>query len=277
MLQSVFMELPSLEPSSRDREYRLYTVQQHREAVFGWLFEGRTHRGIDADILGLDPAVTKGYQSMGILHHLGLKRQHQGLFRDLDIATALSLMDSDPSYRELRDLIVGNDSLPHELVFDENQIGEYRQVVAKARVNQDVFRSRILNAYDSRCCITGMADPTLLRASHIKPWCECEPLERLDVRNGLCLNALHDCAFDSGLIAVRPGSLEVRLSSKIEESMPEDIFDAYFRNYDGVPISIPHPEFAPSADYLEYHMRNVFERKRRRIVIECEVMIDQFS
>ena len=99
----------------------------------------------------------------------------------------------------------------------------------------------------------------------------------MDVRNGLCLNALHDCAFDSGLIAVHPGSLEVRLSSRIEESMPEDIFEAYFRNYDGVPISIPHPEFAPSADYLEYHMRNVFERRRRRIVIECEVMIDQFS
>jgi hypothetical protein len=41
----------------------------------------------------------------------------------------------------------------------------------------------------------------LLRASHIKPWAQCETdAERLDVYNGLLLAAHLDAAFDAGLI-----------------------------------------------------------------------------
>ncbi len=68
-----------------------------------------------------------------------------------------------------------------------------------ARVNQDFFRSSVLASYHSRCCITGMDVPTLLVASHIKPWSESDPMtERTNPCNGLCLNALHDKAFDRG-------------------------------------------------------------------------------
>ena len=38
--------------------------------VKAWLFDGLTHRQIDDEILGLD--ITKGFQSMGVLHFLGL-------------------------------------------------------------------------------------------------------------------------------------------------------------------------------------------------------------
>ena len=41
-------------------------------------------------------------------------------------------------------------------------------------------------------------DPSLLRASHIVPWAECESdAQRLDVYNGLLLSALWDAAFDA--------------------------------------------------------------------------------
>ncbi|SUA24417.1 Uncharacterised protein [Neisseria gonorrhoeae] len=43
--------------------------------------------------------------------------------------------------------------------------------------------------------------PELLVASHIKPWREDKD-NRLNPRNGLCLNALHDKAFDRGLLGI---------------------------------------------------------------------------
>jgi hypothetical protein len=70
------------------------------------------------------------------------------------------------------------------------------------RVGQDVFREALLSYWAGRCAVTGVAEPRLLRASHIKPWAKCETdAERLDVYNGLLLAAHLDAAFDGGLIS----------------------------------------------------------------------------
>ena len=69
------------------------------------------------------------------------------------------------------------------------------------RVGQDIFRERLLAYWQGRCPLTGISDKSLLRASHIKPWKDCESdEERLDVHNGLLLSALWDAAFDRGLV-----------------------------------------------------------------------------
>jgi hypothetical protein len=69
------------------------------------------------------------------------------------------------------------------------------------RIGQNLFRQALIEYWNGRCPITGIADPALLRASHIVPWAECESDEqRLDVHNGLLLSALWDAAFDAGLI-----------------------------------------------------------------------------
>jgi hypothetical protein len=50
--------------------------------------------------------------------------------------------------------------------------------------------------------VTGIAQPALLRASHIKPWAHCgNNAERLDVHNGFLLTADWDAAFDAGLVS----------------------------------------------------------------------------
>ena len=68
-------------------------------------------------------------------------------------------------------------------------------------MGQDVFRGALMDYWGGRCAITGCAEPLLLRASHIKPWAQCETdAERLDVYNGLLLAAHLDAAFDAGLI-----------------------------------------------------------------------------
>ncbi len=70
------------------------------------------------------------------------------------------------------------------------------------RVGQDLFRSALLDYWQSRCCVTGLAVPSLLRASHIKPWAKCgSDNERLDVFNGLLLAPHLDALFDDGWIS----------------------------------------------------------------------------
>jgi putative restriction endonuclease len=71
------------------------------------------------------------------------------------------------------------------------------------RVGQDIFRQGLLDYWEGRCAITGLAVPELLRASHIKPWAACATdAERLDVYNGLLLAPHLDAAFDQGFITI---------------------------------------------------------------------------
>jgi len=70
------------------------------------------------------------------------------------------------------------------------------------RVGQDLFRAELLEFWQGRCGVTGLAVPGLLRASHIKPWAKCETDdERLNVFNGLLLAPHVDALFDDGWIS----------------------------------------------------------------------------
>ena len=78
--------------------------------------------------------------------------------------------------------------------------GEDRDAIVRVRVNQGKFREALLRKY-SKCCLCGVDDPSFLRASHIKPWSESEPTEKVDVNNGLLLCPNHDELFDKGFIS----------------------------------------------------------------------------
>lgn len=128
--------------------------------------------------------------------------------------------------------------------------------VVKARINQDFFREAVLSSYQGRCCITGINVPTLLIASHIKPWKDSDPnTERTNPSNGLCLNALHDRAFDQGLITVLP-DFTVRVSSQLNQRGGDDS-TAWLRQCDKQKIQLPG-KFIPAKHFLEYHNDVIF-------------------
>lgn len=86
------------------------------------------------------------------------------------------------------------------------------------RVGQDVFRQSLLDYWGGRCAVTGLAVPELLRASHIKPWADCETdAERLDVFNGLLLAPQLDAAFDAGFVTVADDG-RVKISPQLEQA-----------------------------------------------------------
>ena len=90
--------------------------------------------------------------------------------------------------------------------------GETKKSSVEVRLKQSFFRQAVMSSYQGRCCMTGLTDQRLLIASHIIPWSK-DKANRLNPSNGLCLSALHDKAFDYGLITVLP-DWRIRVSNK---------------------------------------------------------------
>ncbi|HXQ26790.1 MAG TPA: HNH endonuclease [Candidatus Acidoferrales bacterium] len=133
--------------------------------------------------------------------------------------------------------------------------GATREVVVRVRINQAFFRAAVLAAYDTRCCITGLSVAQLLTASHIVPW-SVDAKNRINPRNGLCLNALHDRAFDCGLLTVTP-DLKVKLSPRVKKGPAGIAVREFLQRYEGAPISLPR-RFAPNVEFLRYHNDRIF-------------------
>jgi len=150
-----------------------------------------------------------------------------------------------------------NKSIEQEINVPESELrkGKVREQLIKARVNQSFFRSCILAAYNSTCCITGLKNPICLIASHIAPWASDEK-NRLNPRNGLCLNSLHDKAFEAGLITITP-YYTIKISSILKKDKGQKAVKDYFYAYDNQSIILPS-RFLPDPDFLNHHNNERF-------------------
>lgn len=135
--------------------------------------------------------------------------------------------------------------------------GKERGAIVKMRVNQSFSRSAILSSYNCKCCITGLSIPDFLVASHIVPWKKDEK-NRLNPQNGLCLNSIHDRAFDKGFITVTP-DYKILASQCFGEYANDEAIQNLFLQYDKQPIALPE-RFLPSKDFLDYHYNEVFRQ-----------------
>lgn len=137
-------------------------------------------------------------------------------------------------------------------------VGEYRETIMKTRVGQYFFRTSVLSAYRNRCCITGILLPEVLIASHIKPWnVSDEKTERTNPSNGICLNALHDKAFDRGLITLDKNYCIVN-SRRLKDAVMDDKTRNWISQYEGKSIILPD-RFYPGKEFIEYHNDVIFK------------------
>lgn len=143
-----------------------------------------------------------------------------------------------------------------EIDLDNLPVGLERERLVKTRVNQSFFRSTILTSYNQKCCITGLSVPELLIASHIKPWSKDEQ-NRTNPQNGLCLNALHDKAFDKGYLTITT-DYKVKISTYFGDFDGTDVNNYLFTHYNNLKISLPE-KFLPKREFLEYHQKNIFK------------------
>ena len=141
-----------------------------------------------------------------------------------------------------------------EYRFEPYQGESDTQALVTQRIGQGFFRRAVLANYDECCCITGIADPRLLIASHIKPW-GLDVENRHNPANGFLLSATFDKAFDHGLITV---SLDrrVRISRELKLSQSGET-RAYFEKYEDAPIRSA-VRFEPETAFLDWHNRICF-------------------
>lgn len=125
----------------------------------------------------------------------------------------------------------------------------------KQRVNQDFFRAVVLANYNNCCCVTGLGVPELLVASHIVPW-SVDQKQRTNPANGLCLNALHDAAFDRGLITF-DDSMRLVVSRALEDSCALGEAKAFLLAYKGQRVAKAE-RFRPQVEFLAYHRTHIF-------------------
>ena len=134
--------------------------------------------------------------------------------------------------------------------------GKERLSAMKVRINQNFFRRTVLSANNYSCCITGIKVPQLLIASHIIPWSKRKETQ-LNPRNGLCLNALHDKAFDNGFITIST-EYRIKVSDVIYDKYKNDTNTiSWFNEYQNNKINLPE-RFVPEKQFLDYHYENIF-------------------
>lgn len=202
------------------------------------------------NLASLDPAITasgrKGMSNVSKLDRAIWNEFHadwEGLVLECsqikaDLEQATDVITADES---------GND------IQIDDFAGQTRSQIIQQRIGQSFFRRAVLSSYSHRCCITGLADPRLLIASHIVPWGQ-DKANRLNPSNGLCLSALYDRAFDQGLITLDE-DWRVVLSTPLKQK--EKSLEYYFHSIEGQQIALPE-RFCPDGALMQQHREQVF-------------------
>ena len=220
--------------------YRNPVIVQCAEAI------GRTPSALAmklTNIASLDPMIT----STGRTGLRGASAKDREMWREMESNWNGFARESQQALRE----VAGST----EQAEDAIRVGADRLVISKARVGQNFFRSTILSAHNYRCCITGLSVPELLVASHIVPW-HRDRANRLNPRNGLALSALHDKAFDAGLITIN-ADMTVAVSPNLI-TKDDDFFTAAIEQYAGRRIHLPE-KFGLGQEFLAFHREHIFQ------------------
>ncbi len=141
-------------------------------------------------------------------------------------------------------------------------VGETKAVQIQARIKQSFFRRAVLSSYKQRCCITNISETRLLVASHIVPW-KSDVKNRLNPRNGLCLSAPHDKAFDRGLITLTD-EFRVEVSPALYAFETEPLIRDTLLAIRGKPITLPE-KFAPDMAFLRKHRETIFVKNGKNL------------
>lgn len=242
------------------REEHLLAFHLYNQLPFGKLHQGRPEvqnlaKLIDrspgsvalklVNFARLDPTLqARGIRGMG---H-GAKGEEEVWQAFADDPESLAFEAEKVSARfQNRELDQGN---PTALEGDVQE-GQDRESWVKQRVNQQFFRRRVLSAYDYRCCVTGMRVPDLLIASHIVPWAE-DKKNRLNPRNGLCLNPFHDRAFDRHLMWIDE-DFRIHFRMDLRTKHPSELGEgAWLVGFEGKRLILPK-DFEPDAELLLKH------------------------
>jgi hypothetical protein len=125
----------------------------------------------------------------------------------------------------------------------------------QVRLKQSVFRKRVLENFNYKCCLTGMVEEDLLVASHIIPWAD-QIENRLNPGNGLCLSFIYDKLFDKGYFTIGING-QVSLSPRIAKL--SNSIKVLLNDIDQRQIVAP-VNYELMHEALEYHAKHIFDK-----------------
>jgi putative restriction endonuclease len=148
---------------------------------------------------------------------------------------------------------LADEQAPFLLDVERDRIGYYSSRIVRDRV----FRKRVLEAYDSRCAITGLklingGGRAEVEAAHIKP---VEASGPDIVTNGLALSGTAHWMFDRGLIGLGP-DLEILVSRHVNDA--ESVWSLVNRS--GRAAVPSEAALRPHPTYLAWHREHCFKR-----------------
>jgi putative restriction endonuclease len=190
---------------------------------------------------------------VGTVRWVGNIIGHTLRLRTCKILKDISFFYGNPSF-----ICLGNEerSLQLEFNLSEDEFNDYsienRKIEINARQKQSVFRKKVLQNFQEKCCITSISESVMLRASHIIPWSHRID-SRLDPSNGVCLSVTYDNLFDHGFISFSD-SLKVIITPEYRSfSQP---LQKILEDVQGRQAALPK-KYKINQDYLLYHRENI--------------------
>jgi putative restriction endonuclease len=164
------------------------------------------------------------------------------------------VVDDEPQHRQF---IIALDEAfrfipnPRELTVPQR---EYAVRLAKQRLHQPAFRTRVLVAYETRCTICELKHGALLDAAHIVP--DGHELGAPTVNNGLALCKIHHAAYDQNLLGVSP-DYDVRINSELLAEIDGPMLKHGLQEMHGRHLSLPRRRSdRPDRDHLAWRFAN---------------------
>lgn len=243
------------------RQHLLATLHLYNQLPFGQLHHGnpkiiqlanwlgRTANSVAmkmSNLSSLDPVIV----GRGLSGLPGASKQDRALWDEFHSNWDVMAAAAEREYNRYAQAIgiVIEEEIPTDVLSIPE--GKTRAANVQVRVNQWKFRKAILHNYQSRCCISGLANERLLNASHILRWSD-DKKNRMNPQNGLCLSSLHDKAFEVGLLTVLP-NLRVRIAETLQAAPIAPFVKQALLSFNNKKILLP-ARYGPDPKFLEAH------------------------
>lgn len=126
----------------------------------------------------------------------------------------------------------------------------YAQRLAKQRLHQPAFRTRVLVAYETKCAVCNLKHGSLLDAAHILPDSHKDGVPT--VNNGIAMCKIHHAAYDQNMLGLTP-DYEVRINKDLLKEVDGPMLKHGLQEMHARHLTVPSRKVdRPDANFLEY-------------------------
>lgn len=126
----------------------------------------------------------------------------------------------------------------------------YARRLARQRLHQPAFRTRVLVAYNTSCAVCRLRHGALLDAAHIVPDSDERGTPTTD--NGLAMCKIHHAAYDANMLGVTP-NYEVRIALGLLDEIDGPMLKHGLQEMHGMQLQVPErAKDRPSREHLAW-------------------------